>query len=343
MALDKKIKVLVCDDSILFREFLVRSINMDPNLEVVAVAGNPYEARDLILQKHPDVMTLDIEMPRMSGIEFLKQLMPQFPMPVVVVSTLSDRVFDAMDAGAVDFVSKPSGMRAQDIENFVRTELNVKIKIASVAKLGNKKRAGFEGGVFRGAGVTYSKRVIAIGASTGGTEAVYSIIKQFGPDIPGVVVVQHMPPGFTAMYANRLNNQCTVRVKEAADGDQVLPGQVLIAAGDKHMRVVRSGGGYAVSCKVGDKVSGHCPSVDVLFDSVAQAVGKSAVGVICTGMGEDGARGLLAMRTAGAETIGQDASTCVVYGMPKVAFERGAVSYQVKLEDIAKKVYSLIR
>lgn len=336
----QKLRVLVVDDSILFRELLVRAINKDPGLEVVAVAGDAYEARDRIVEFRPDVMTLDVELPKMSGIEFIKRLLPQYYIPIVCVSALNGNVFDALEAGAVDFVNKPSGMTAKDIEDFVLRELITKIKIASMAKPRVIQESNRHTTLT--AGGSASDRVVAIGASTGGTEAIFDVIKNFNQNIPGVVVVQHMPPVFTAMYAERLNRQCLVTVKEARDGDYVQRGQVLIAPGDKHMRLVKSGGGYRVECKEGEKVSGHCPSVDVLFDSVAKVAADRAIGVILTGMGADGAKGLLAMRKAGAQTIGQDEESCVVYGMPKVAYDNGAVQYQVGLTQIADKVHALL-
>ncbi len=302
----RPIKVLVVEDSMVFRELLVQSLGKDPGIQVVGTAKDPFEARDAILEYKPDVMTLDVELPRMSGIEFLRKLIPQYPLPVVVISSLSDKVFDAMNAGAVDFVAKPSYTDRKQLENFVHNELLVKIKIASTAKISKIKRKVAQevqqNFVSKGKNL-----IIAIGASTGGTEAICSVMKDYGADLPGIVVVQHMPPGFTEMYAKRLDNQCRVRVKEAQTGDRVLPGTVLIApGGDKHMRVVNVGGNYQVEVVAGPKVNGHCPSVDVLFESVARVAGKDALGIILTGMGGDGAKGLLAMRQAGARTIGQD-------------------------------------
>lgn len=338
----RPIRVLVVEDSMVFRELLVQSLSKDPGIEVVGTAKDPFEARDAILEYKPDVMTLDVELPRMSGIEFLRKLIPQYPLPVVVISSLSDKVFDAMNAGAVDFVAKPSYTDRKQLEGFVHNELLVKIKIASTAKISKIKRKVAQevqqNFVSKGKNL-----IIAIGASTGGTEAICTVMKDYGADLPGIVVVQHMPPGFTEMYAKRLDNQCCVRVKEAQTGDRVLPGTVLIApGGDKHMRVVNVGGNYQVEVVAGPKVNGHCPSVDVLFESVARVAGKDALGIILTGMGGDGAKGLLAMRQAGARTIGQDESTCVVYGMPKVAYDLGAVEYQDKLSDIAKRTYSVL-
>lgn len=337
----RQIRVLVVEDSLLFRELMVQNLNEDPAITVVAAARDPFEAREAILKYQPDVMTLDIEMPKMNGIDFLKMLMPQHPIPVVMISSLSDKVFDALNAGAVDFVAKPAATNREQLAQFIKKELPVKIKVASIAKLGNRKRAPIEPITqpLSGGGDT----VIAIGASTGGTEAIATVLKEFGPDIPGVVIVQHMPAGFTDMYAKRLNDQCRVRVKEAKTGDPVVPGQVLIApGGDAHMRLVKVNGNYQVVVRQGPKVNGHCPSVDVLFDSVAEVAKDRAVGIILTGMGGDGAKGLLKMREAGAKTIGQDESTCVVYGMPKVAYDIGAVEYQEKLPDVAKRAYSIL-
>lgn len=336
------IKVLVVEDSLVFRELLVQGLSKDPGIQVVGVAKDPFEARDAILKLHPDVMTLDVELPRMNGIEFLRKLIPQYPLPVVVISSLSDKVFDAMNAGAVDFVAKPAVSERRQLESFIRNELLVKIKIASTAKISRIKQQVMaqEPEKF----TAHEKNlVIAIGASTGGTEAIYAVMKDYGADLPGIVVVQHMPPGFTEMYAKRLDNQCRVRVKEARTGDRVLPGTVLIApGGDKHMHLVKVNGMYQVEIKAGPKVNGHCPSVDVLFESVAKVAGPNALGIILTGMGGDGAKGLLAMRQAGARTIGQDESTCVVYGMPKVAYDLGAVEFQEKLSNIAKKTYYVL-
>lgn len=338
----QRIKVLIVEDSIVFRELLVQNLNKDPAIQVVATARDPFEARDKILAHKPDVMTLDVELPRMNGIEFLRKLMPQYPLPVVVISSLSDKVFDAMSAGAVDFVAKPTVSNRGQLEDFIRNELLVKIKIASTARISNIKKTVLAQEQQHLA-VNKSHLLVAIGASTGGTEAICSVVKDYGTDIPGIVCVQHMPPGFTQMYAKRLNDQCRIQVKEAETGDRVMPGRMLIApGGDRHMSLVKINGAYQVEIKAGPKVNGHCPSVDVLFESVARVARSDAVGIILTGMGGDGAKGLLAMRKAGARTIGQDESTCVVYGMPKVAYDLGAVEYQEKLSDIAGRTYSIL-
>lgn len=339
----KTIRVLIVDDSMVFREVLTKGIASDPTIEVVGSASDPYIASEKIIELKPDVLTLDIEMPRMNGIEFLRRLMPQYPLPVVMISALNNAVFEALQAGAVDFVCKPDiSNNGRSVNAFIN-ELIIKIKIASTAKVGPKKGnsapkqsfiAGSEGTKFK---------LIAIGASTGGTEAIDTIIKNLPVDIPGVVVVQHMPPVFTKMFAERLNSCCNLEVREARDGERVYPGLVLIAPGDYHMAVCRTGGGYTVQCKQGEKVNGHCPSVDVLFNSVAEHCGANSTGIILTGMGYDGAKGLLAMRKKGARTIGQDEQSSVVYGMPRVAFDIGAVEQQAALEKIPGMICSMLK
>lgn len=338
----RPIRVLVVDDSLMFRKLLVQGLNSDPNIEVVADVEDVYAARDAILKFKPDVMTLDVEMPRMNGIEFLKKLMPQYPLPVVMISSLNNKVFDALEAGAVDFVNKPANLNREQLNVFLSQELAAKVKIASTAKVGRLKRVDTPAVMSHITPAGGKDRIVAIGASTGGTEAIFEVVKRFKRDIPGVVIVQHMPPGFTKMYAERINNQCEVACKEAETGDRVMQGQVLLAPGDRQMRLVKVGDGYQVECRGTERVSGHCPSVDVLFSSVAKAAGSKAVGVILTGMGSDGAKGLLEMRNAGALTVGQDEASCVVYGMPKVAFDIGAVQQQAPVTEIAGRVYSLL-
>lgn len=235
------IKVLIVEDSIVFRELLLQNLNRDPAIHVVGTAKDPYEARDAILALKPDVMTLDVELPRMNGIEFLRKLIPQYPLPVVVISSLSDKVFDAMNAGAVDFVAKPTVSNRKQLEDFIKNELLVKIKIASSARIGNVKRSMVQAQQ-QYQPVAKGNLIVAIGASTGGTEATSTVVRQFGTDIPGIVCVQHMPPGFTQMYAKRLNDECRIQVKEAETGDRVLPGHMLIApGGDRHMHLVKVG------------------------------------------------------------------------------------------------------
>ena len=339
----RKIRVLVVEDSLVFRELLVQNLNKDEGIEVVAAARDPFEARDMILKYQPDVMTLDIEMPRMDGIEFLQKLMPQYPMPVVMISSLSDRVFDAMNAGAVDFVAKPTSTDRRAIEEFIRTELPVKIKIASIAKIHRRRTHAEVVNALHIQKPTGKCDLIAIGASTGGTEATVDVLQGLHKDVPGIVVVQHMPARFTELYASRLNEQCELEVREAKSGDIVRPGLVLLApGGDQHMELIRQDNMYKIVLKKAPKVNGHCPSVDVLFSSVAKHAKENAMGVILTGMGGDGAKGLLEMRKNGSHTIGQDETTCIVYGMPKVAYEIGAVEYQEKLPDIAKRIYNVL-
>lgn len=336
----RKIKVLIVDDSLIFREVLARGISTDPYIEVVAKAVDPFDARDKILKYGPDVMTCDIEMPKMNGIEFIKRLLPQYPLPVVVVSSVSVAVFEAMKAGAVDFVTKPNIQSVQDVEGFIH-ELIQKIKIAANAKIPKYVGQSITNVVEEGTSV--EGRLIAIGASTGGTEAIFNILKVLPPQIPGIVVTQHIPPIFSKMFADRLNDLTQLRVKEAQTGDYVDQGSVLIAPGGQHMRLKKVGKRYRVECFEGEKVNGHCPSIDVLFESVAKEVGEGAIGVILTGMGYDGAKGLLTMRRKGARTLGQDEKSSVVYGMPKVAFEIGAVERQIPLETMAQALVTLLR
>ncbi len=336
----RKIKVLIVDDSILFREVLLRGISSDPNIEVVAVAADPYEARDKIIAYEPDVMTCDIEMPRMNGIEFIKKLMPQYPLPIIVVSSTTGTVFDALSAGAVEFVAKPDLSSVKGVENLIN-DLIHKIKIASNAKLlkvnGEINEKKIECGI-----TGDKKQIIAIGASTGGTEAIFNILKKISKNSPGIVIVQHIPPNFSRMFAERLNSSLDLEVREAKSGDYLERGLVLIAPGDKHMMIKRIGERYKVECFAGEKVNGHCPSVDVLFESVAKEAGSNAIGVILTGMGYDGAKGLMSMRRKGARTIGQDEKSSVVYGMPKAAFNIGAVEKQTSLDNITNAIFSML-
>lgn len=330
--MQKPIRVLVVDDSLVSREIIVRGISSDPQIVVAAVAANPYEARDRIIEVRPHVIVCDVEMPKMNGIEFVRQLLPQYYVPVIMISAVSKAVFEAMEAGAVDFAVKPDVRSAKGTETFIK-ELIQKIKTGVTAKavqLGTGKViAKVPEGMARKAA-----HMIAIGASTGGTEAIYSILRSLPPTLPGIVIVQHIPPVFSKMYAQRLDQQTPLQVKEAESGDCIVPGRVLIAPGDMHMRVKKSGSSYQVECFRGEKVNGHCPSVDVMFESVAKETAGSAVGVLLTGMGYDGAKGLLTMRQKGCKTIGQDEASSIVYGMPKVAYDIGAVELQTALENI---------
>lgn len=346
----KRIRVLIVDDSALVRDILSKGLSADPGIEVVGTAPDVYVARNLIVELRPDVLTLDIEMPRMDGIEFLKRLMPQYPIPVVVVSSLTQRgkeiTMQALEAGAVDFVPKPATDVARGL-NDMMLELRTKIKISSNANVAHWKNKRFENldkhkSITTKALAESTDKVIAIGASTGGTEAIKKVISDLPPATPGIVIVQHMPAGFTKTFAERLNESAMMQVKEAENGDRVVTGRILIAPGDFHMKVLRKGGHYVIELNQQEKVSGHRPSVDVLFGSVATSVGSNAYGVILTGMGADGAVGLKAMKDAGAKTIGQDEYSCVVYGMPKVAMEMGGVEKQLRLDRISTELINLV-
>ncbi len=340
MKAKRKIRVLIVDDSMLFRETLARALGSDPHLEVIGTAVDSVDAMGKIVSLHPDVVTLDVEMPKVNGIDFLKKLMPQHPLPVVVVSSLPINALDALEAGAVDFVKKPQVESPSDLNAFLG-ELAIKIKIASAARLGPKRLESLRPlapAPALAAGVRELDRVIAIGASTGGTEAILTVLQQLPENSPGIVVVQHMPAGFTKMYAQRLDKICAMRVVEAEHNMRLERGRVIIAAGGFHLRLARDTQGYYVKSQTGDKVSGHCPSVDALFDSVADVAGDKAIGVILTGMGADGSKGLLNMRQKGAFTIGQDKESCVVYGMPMVAFNIGAVAKQLPLDAISSRI-----
>lgn len=340
MNINKVINVLVVDDSVVFRKVLSREISKDEAINVVATACDVYDARDKILQFQPDVMILDIEMPKMNGLDFLRKLLPQYPMKVIVTSSANNKVFDALNAGAVDFVSKPSSDIGSNMQTYA-VEMIAKIKTANIATVRQvKTQANTQTNAILKDQV--NNKIIAIGASTGGTESILQVLKSFTTDIPGIVITQHMPPVFTDMYAKRLNNLLPLEVKEAKNGDIIKPGRVLIAPGDYQMSVTKTGSMYKVKCAEGEKVNGHCPSVDVLFESVAKTAGKNAIGIILTGMGRDGAKGLLSMKKSGAITIGQDESSCVVYGMPKVAYNIGAVQKQVHLNEIGNIVYSYL-
>lgn len=333
--LAKKIRVLVVDDSSLARKVISEGLSNNPDIEVIGTAINVTDARNKVTQLNPDVVTCDINMPGMAGIDSIEKLLPGHPVPVILVSAMNVNVFEALRAGAVDFVPKPNG--AGGIDDFFAS-LTQKVIGAVDAKVRVGTPVSESQIATPSLGDSASgKYIIALGASTGGTEATLEVMKRLPADIPGMVVVQHMPDGFTKMYADRLNRLCQMEVREAKDGDEIKRGLVLIAPGDLQCRVMRMPlGGYCVSVKPGEKVSGHRPSVNALFHSMADTVRCKMVGIIMTGMGADGAEGLLAMRQKGAFTIGQDKQSSVVYGMPGVAYNIGAVMKQAPCEKIAE-------
>ncbi|MFW5777407.1 MAG: protein-glutamate methylesterase/protein-glutamine glutaminase [Spirochaetota bacterium] len=338
------VRVLVVDDSALARQIITGAISRHPKIDVVGTAPDVYVARDRIVALKPDVLTLDVEMPRMDGVQFLKRLMPQYPMPVIIVSALTRAgaaiTLDALASGAVDFVPKPSSSFGQKLDSMA-DELVDKILVAAQTDVSRWRDQSFQLAAVKHKQTSLqesSAKVIAVGASTGGTVALTGVIRSLPTTVPGMVVVQHMPPVFTGMFADKLNEISAVEVKEAADGDRVLTGRVLIAPGGVHTTVERQGGRYVVRCKAGEPVSGHCPSVDVLMESVATAVGRNAVGVVLTGMGSDGANGLLRMRQAGARTFAQDEASSVVFGMPKQAYQNGAAEKLVAITKVADEL-----
>ena len=339
-----RIKVLVVDDSFLFRSYMMKELGAFEDIEVVGLAMDAEEAREKISALKPDVVTLDIEMPGMNGIDFLKTYLNEYRLPFIVITSKPEYAFDAMSAGAIDFVNKSSMRTFDDGKSFIRKLVN-RIRVAKSAKIRTlSEKSGLNPVVSRPVGISEnnSGRIIALGASTGGTEALIEVVKRLPANSPPVVIVQHMPANFTKMYAARMNSCCPMNVKEAEDGDRLVNGQAIIAAGEFHLTLEKDARGYYVKSRRGEKVSGHCPSVDVLFESVARTAGKDAIGAILTGMGSDGAEGLLKMRNAGAYTIGQDEESCVVYGMPGVAYKIGAVMKQLPLNGIAEEILSKV-
>jgi len=330
-------RVLVVDDSAVMRQLIGVALSADPELEVVGEAGDPLQAREAIKALNPDVITLDVEMPNMNGLEFLERLMRLRPMPVVMVSTLTARGTEAsltaLELGAVDCIEKPRG---SDVNGF--RKIAEKVKNAAHARV--RQRVNREPHVHTDA-FTPNDRVVAVGSSTGGVEALLNLVERMPANCAPMVIAQHMPASFTRSFAERLNRASAAQVSEAKNGDPLTPGRIYVApGGDYHLEVE---GTNHLRCRVahGDPVSGHCPSVDVLFNSVARSAKGRGVGVILTGMGRDGSQGLLAMRQAGARTLGQDEATCVVYGMPRAAFELGAVERQLPLEKLAAAVRNL--
>ena len=340
-----KIKVLCVDDSALIRDLLREIINSQPDMEVVAVAPDPLVARDLIKRHNPDVLTLDVEMPRMDGLDFLERLMRLRPMPVLMVSSLtqsgSEITLRALELGALDFVAKPAlGIRSGMLE--YANDIAEKIRAAAKSRPRQARQAQSAPRVALKAPLTSSEKLIIIGASTGGTEAIRAVLEPLPANSPAILIAQHMPGGFTRSFAERLDRLCQLTVKEASDGERVLPGHVYIAPGGVHLKLVRSGANYVARLDESPPVNRHRPSVDVLFESAAAQAGRNAIGVILTGMGKDGAAGLLQMRKAGSSTLAQDEASCVVFGMPREAIAVGGAVEVISLDDIPERLMSLV-
>ena len=348
----KKIKVLCVDDSALIRSLMTEIINSQPDMMVVATASDPLVAREQVKQHNPDVMTLDVEMPRMDGLEFLEKLMRLRPMPVVMVSSLTERgseaALRALELGAIDFVTKPR----LDISDGLRAYTDLiagKIRVAAAARVLPAKRAA-SGAALVPAEVSLlrspllsTEKLIIIGASTGGTEAIRELLQPLPPDSPGIMIAQHMPAGFTHSFAQRLHGLCRIAVSEAVHGERILPGHAYIAPGGFHLSLGRNGANYVAIVDQTEPVNRHRPSIDVLFNSAAQHAGKNAIGVILTGMGRDGAEGLLRMRQAGAYTLAQDEASCVVFGMPREAINLGAANEVAPIEEMSQRVMTHLR
>ena len=335
MELGKKIRVMVVDDSALARNLIIQGLSAHPRIEIAGYAINTLDAKQKLPRLRPDVVTMDVEMPGQSGIDFLKEYLPTHPVPVILVSSLNLKVFDALNAGAVDFVRKPDVQESKEV--FI-SNLTQKVLVASMARPRSAPLRSPSIAVATpnlGGGPALDRVLVGLGASTGGTEATLEVMRRLPPDIPPMVIVQHMPKGFTQMYADRLNRICKMEVREAKNGDELHRGLALVAPADLQCRVVRIGEKYTVSCTPGEKVSGHRPSVDAMFHSMAEVVRCKMVGIIMTGMGQDGAAGLLEMRKKGAYTIGQDKESSVVYGMPMVANDIGAVCIQASCDNVA--------
>ncbi|MBN8487154.1 MAG: chemotaxis response regulator protein-glutamate methylesterase [Burkholderiales bacterium] len=352
-----KTRVVVVDDSALVRNLLAEIINRQPDMQCIGAAADPFAAREMIRNLNPDVITLDVEMPRMDGIDFLARLMRLRPMPVVMVSTLTERgaevTLKALELGAVDFVAKPKvgisdGLRqlAEEITDKVRIASRAHIRRlppSTAAQAGSAPAASIPHAPTLSLGRVSTEKLIFIGASTGGTEATKEVLVNLPPDSPAVVITQHMPPGFTRSYAARLDGLCRIRVKEAVDGERILPGHAYIAPGGLHLSVERSGANYIARVRDGEPVNRHKPSVEVLFESAARVVGPNAFGIMLTGMGGDGAKAMKAMRDAGAYNYCQDEASCVVFGMPREAINHGAANEVLPLTQIASKLIERLR
>lgn len=347
-----KTRVVVVDDSALVRGLLAEIIDRQHDMVCIGTAADPLVAREMIREKNPDVITLDIEMPRMDGIDFLSRLMRLRPMPVVMVSTLTERGADvtlkALELGAVDFVAKPKVGVADGLRQ-LGADITDKIRTAARARVSRLPAAQAAGGVpprpvtMASLGRLSTEKIIFLGASTGGTEATREVLQQLPADCPAVMITQHMPPGFTNSYAARLNGLCRIRVAEATDGERVLPGHAYVAPGGMHLSVERSGANYIARVHAGEPVNRHMPSVEVLFDSAARVVGRNALGVMLTGMGADGARAMKTMRDAGSYNLVQNEATCVVFGMPREAIAHGAANEVLPLQQIAPKLLQWLR
>jgi two-component system chemotaxis response regulator CheB len=341
--LHRPVRVLIIDDSAMVRSIFTRCLEDDPMIEVVGAAPDPFVGRDMIVRLEPDVITLDMEMPRMDGLTFLRKLMEHHPLPVIIVSSLTPKggelALEAMEAGAVEVLCKAgSAFSVGDMTE----QLKEKIKAAARVRVGKRVQSAAPAGPVQRLSMTRTtNKIIAIGASTGGTQALAELLAQLPSASPGIVIVQHMPEHFTRAFADRLNAACAIEVKESEEGAAVLPGRAIIARGNHHMEMRRSGARYFVTLQQGPPVSRHRPSVDVLFKSVAEYVGQNAVGVMLTGMGNDGAAGMKMMHDAGAKTIAQDEASCVVYGMPREAVEAGGVDHIVPLSAIPAKMLAL--
>ena len=344
----KKIKVLIVDDSALIRKLLTEIINSQRDMEAVGAASDPLVAREMIRALNPDVLTLDVEMPKMDGLDFLEKLMRLRPMPVVMVSTLTERgseiTFRALELGAVDFVAKPkidiaSGLKqyTQEITDKIRVAMAARVKRYVTTAIPPKHNADAVLPAVANRAASTEKLII-VGASTGGTEAIKDFLIRLPPDCPGILIAQHMPEAFTKSFADRLNGLCKISVKEAQSGERVLPGHAFIAPGHSHLLLKRSGANYMTELSQGEPVNRHRPSVDVLFRSAANCAGRNVIGVILTGMGKDGAAGMLEMKNAGAYNFAQDEASCVVFGMPKEAIAMGGVDEVMPLQDMAKRV-----
>ncbi|MCA8094543.1 chemotaxis response regulator protein-glutamate methylesterase [Burkholderia anthina] len=345
----QKIKVLCVDDSALIRSLMTEIINSQPDMTVCATAPDPLVARELIKQHNPDVLTLDVEMPRMDGLDFLEKLMRLRPMPVVMVSSLTERgseiTLRALELGAVDFVTKPRvGIRdgmleyAEKLADKIRAASRARVRQAPQPQAAARAAGGQPAAPMINNPLVSTEKLIIIGASTGGTEAIREVLTPLPPDAPAVLIAQHMPPGFTKSFAQRLNGLCRIAVKEAEHGERVLPGHAYIAPGHAHLLLARSGANYIAQLSDEPPVNRHRPSVDVLFRSAAQHAGKNAIGVILTGMGRDGAAGLLDMKRAGAHTFAQDEASCIVFGMPREAIALGGAEEVAPLAEMSRRV-----